>query len=135
VTHNLSLFISLDLNDNDTEIIETANNEKIKTRKLDIVDLKMIIDEKPTNVTISNIHYCLKLDSNLISLDVLEAKRFEFRDRNNRLSVIDAESDVILQAKRQNNVYSLNQSRHFSLSIHWSTKLASTWSLTDHVTH
>jgi hypothetical protein len=115
VTHDSSLFISSDLN-HDTETIETANDENIETRRSDIIDLKMIINDQNTSVTISNVHYCFELDSNLISLEVLEIKRFEFRDLNDRLSVIDNEKDVILQAKRQNNVYSLNQSRHFNYS-------------------
>jgi hypothetical protein len=115
VTHDASLFISSDLND-DIETIETANDEKIETRESDIIDLKIIIDDKVINVTILNVHYCFELDSNLISLEVLETKRFEFRSLNDRLLIIDNERDVILQARRQNNVYSLNQSRHFSYS-------------------
>jgi hypothetical protein len=116
VTHDSSLFISPDLNDDDIETIETVSDEKIDTRKSGTIDLKMIINDQITSVTISNVHYCFELDSNLISLGILKAKRFEFRGRNDRLSVIDNESDVILQAGRQNNVYSLNQPRHFSYS-------------------
>jgi hypothetical protein len=116
VTHDFSLFISSDLNDDDIETIETISDEKIDTRKSGFIDLKMIIDDQNTSVTISNVHYCFELDSNLISLEVLEIKSFEFRSLNGRLSVIDNEKDVILQAERQNNVYSLNQLRHFSYS-------------------
>jgi hypothetical protein len=36
----------------------------------------------------------------LISLEVLEIKRFEFRSLNDWLSIIDNEKNVILQAKR-----------------------------------
>ncbi len=99
MTHDFSLFISSDLND-DIETIETANDEKIETRRSDIIDLKMIISDQNTNVTISNVHYCFELDSNLISLKMLKAKRFEFKNLNDRLSVIDNEKDVILQARR-----------------------------------
>jgi hypothetical protein len=115
VTHDLSLFISSNLDDN-IETIETISDEKIETRESDIIDLKMIINDQNTNVTMSNVHYCSELDSNLISLEILKAKGFEFRGLNDRLSIIDNEEDVILQARRQNNVYSLNQSRHFSYS-------------------
>ncbi len=116
VTHDSSLFISPDLNDDDIETIETASEEKIETRKSGTIDLEMTINDQNTSATISNVHYCPELDSNLILLGVLEVKRFEFRGLNDRLSVIDNESDVILQARRQNNVYSLNQLRHFSYS-------------------
>ncbi len=115
MTYDLSLFISFDLND-DIETIETISDEKIETRKSDTIDLKMIIDRKITSITILNVHYCPELDLNLISLEVSEIKKFQFRSLNDRLSVIDNKRDVILQAKRQNNVYSLNQSRHFSYS-------------------
>ncbi len=94
MTHDFSLFISSDLND-DIETIETANDEKIDTRKSNTIDLKMIIDDQKTSVTILNVHYCLELDSNLISLEVLKIKNFEFKDLNNRLSIIDDENDVI----------------------------------------
>jgi hypothetical protein len=76
----------------------------------------MNVDDKNISVTMSNVHYCLELNSNLISLDVLKAKRFDFRDRKDWLSIINKDDDVILQAKRQNNVYSLLQSRHFNCS-------------------
>ncbi len=99
MTHDFSLFISSDLND-DIETIETANDEKIETRKSGTIDLKMIINDQNTNVTISNVHYCFELDSNLISLEVLEVKSFEFRSQNDRLSIIDDEKDVILQIRR-----------------------------------
>jgi hypothetical protein len=116
VTHDHRLFISLDLNVDVIERIETTNDEKIKTRETKTIRLKMIIVKKNINVTMSDVHYCFELNSNLIFLDVLKAKRFDFRDRKNWLSVINKDDDVILQAKRQNNVYSLLQSRHFNCS-------------------
>ncbi len=98
--HDFSLFISSNLNDDDIETIKTISDEKIETRKSSIIDLKMIINDQNINVTISNVHYCFELDSNLISLEVLEIKRFEFRSLNDWLSIIDNEKNVILQAKR-----------------------------------
>jgi hypothetical protein len=80
--HDFSLFISSNLNDDDIETIKTISDEKIETRKSSIIDLKMIINDQNINVTISNVHYCFELDSNLISLEVLEIKRFEFRSLN-----------------------------------------------------
>ncbi len=119
VTHDLKLFIS-DLNENVIECIETANDEQIETRETETIDLEMIVNDKNINATMSNVHYCLELNSNLISFDVLKEKRFDFRDRKDWLSVIDEDDDVVLQAKRQNNFYSLLQSRHFDCSNSWS---------------
>ena len=121
VTHDLTLFISSDLND-DTELIETVSDEQIETRESGTIDLKMIIDDKIISVTISNVHYCLELDSNLISLEVLEVKDFEFRGKSEWLRVIDQDEDIMLESRRQNKIYSLNQSRHFS----YSTKISKT---------
>jgi hypothetical protein len=64
----------------------------------------------------SNVHYCLELNSNLISFDVLKAKKFDFHDRKDWLSIINENDDVILQTKRQNNVYFLLQSCFFNCS-------------------
>lgn len=71
VTHDLSLFITPDLNTDDTELIETASDEQIETRVSGKIDLEMTIDGKNTSATVSNVHYCPELDSNLISLGVL----------------------------------------------------------------
>jgi Fic family protein len=116
VIHDLRLFISLDLNTDVIEWIETANDEQIETRETETIRLEMNVADKNISVTMSDVHYCLELNSNLISLDVLEAKKFDFRDRKDWLSVINEDDDVVLQAKRQNNVYSLLQSRHFHCS-------------------
>jgi hypothetical protein len=78
VTHDLSLFIS-DLNNDDTELIEIASDEQIETRETEDVDLDA---DNERNIILSNVHYCLELDSNLISLDLLESKEFDFRAKN-----------------------------------------------------
>jgi hypothetical protein len=79
VTHDLLLFIS-DLNSDDTELIEIVSNEQIETRKTEDVDLDA---DNERNIILSNVHYCFELDSNLISLDLLESKEFDFRAKNN----------------------------------------------------
>ncbi len=109
VTHDLFLFIS-DLNSNDTELIEIVNDEQIKTRETENVDLDA---DNKKDIILSNVHYCLELDSNLISLDLLESKEFDFRAKNNWLTV-ENDNRSILIAKRQNNVYSL---RHFDARL------------------
>jgi hypothetical protein len=82
VTHDLRLFIS-DLNENVIECIETVNDEQIETRESETIEIEMIVNDKNTIVTMTNVHYCLELNSNLISLDVLKAKEFDFLDRKN----------------------------------------------------
>jgi hypothetical protein len=78
VTHDLSLFIS-NLNSDDTELIEIVSDEQIETRETEDVDLDA---DNEKYIILSNIHYCLELDSNLISLDLLESKEFDFRAKN-----------------------------------------------------
>jgi hypothetical protein len=81
VIHDLRLFISLDLNADDIECIETASDEQIETRGSETIEIEMTVNDKNTTVTMTDVHYCLELNSNLISLDVLKAKRFDFLDR------------------------------------------------------
>jgi hypothetical protein len=83
VTHDLRLFISLDLNADDIECIETTSDEQIKTRESETIEIEMTVDDKNITVTMTDVHYCFELNSNLISLDVLKAKRFDFLDRKN----------------------------------------------------
>jgi hypothetical protein len=83
VTHDLRLFISFDLNADDIECIETASGEQIETRGSETVEIEMTVDDKNTTLTMTDVHYCLELNSNLISLGVLKAKRFDFLDRKN----------------------------------------------------
>jgi hypothetical protein len=81
VIHDLRLFISLDLNADDIECIETASDEQIETRESETIEIEITVDDKNTTVTMTDVHYCLELNSNLISLDVLKIKRFDFIDR------------------------------------------------------
>jgi hypothetical protein len=80
VTHDLRLFIS-DLNEDVIECIETASDEQIETRGSGTIEIEMTVDDKNITVTMTDVHYCLELNSNLISLDVLKAKKFDFLDR------------------------------------------------------
>jgi hypothetical protein len=82
VTHDLRLFIS-DLNADVIECIETVSDEQLETRGSETIEIEMTVDDKNTTVTMTDVHYCLELNSNLISLDVLKAKRFDFLDRKN----------------------------------------------------
>jgi hypothetical protein len=78
VIHDLFLFIS-DLNIDDIELIEIANDEQIETRELEDVDLDV---NNERDIILLNVHYCFELDSNLIFLDLLESKKFDFRVKN-----------------------------------------------------
>lgn len=49
------------------------------------------------------------MDSNLLSLGVLEAKGFEFKANDGVLNVKDTAGDVVLQSKRKGTVYPLSQ--------------------------
>jgi hypothetical protein len=109
VTHDLFLFTS-DLNSDDTELIEIVSDEQIETRETENVDLDA---DNERDIILSNAHYCSELDSNLISLDLLESKGFDFRAKNGWLTVKDDDRSV-LTAKRQNNVYPL---RHFDARL------------------
>ncbi len=109
VTHDLFLFIS-DLNSDDTELIEIVNDEQIETRETEDVDFDA---DNERDIILSNVHYCFELDSNLISLDLLESKGFDFRAKNDWLTIEDDDRSVLI-AKRQNNVYSL---RHFDARL------------------
>ncbi len=109
VTHDLSLFIS-NLNSDDTELIEIVSDEQIETRETEDVDLDA---DNEKYIILSNIHYCLELDSNLISLDLLESKEFDFRAKNDWLTIENDDRSVLI-AKRQNNVYSL---KHFDARL------------------
>jgi hypothetical protein len=91
-------------------MIETISDEQIETRDADTIELERTISDRNSSATVTNVHYCLEMDSNLLSLGIFEAKGFEFRGKNGHLQVIDDENDdVVLEAKRQNNVYLLNQ--------------------------
>jgi hypothetical protein len=122
VTHDLRLFIS-DLNADVIECIETVSDEQIKTRESKTIEIEMTVNDKNTTVTMTDVHYCLELNSNLISFDVLKAKKFDFLDRKNWLTVINEDDDVVLQANCQNNVYFLLQFRHFDCSNSWDKAL------------
>jgi hypothetical protein len=69
------------LNADDIECIETASGEQIMTRGSGTIEIEMTVDDKNTTVTVTDVHYCLELNSNLISLDVLKAKEFDFLGR------------------------------------------------------
>jgi hypothetical protein len=124
ITHDLTLFMS-EL-DSRVESIETATGEKIQTRGAGIINVDVILDSNEhTNVHLHDVHYCPEVDSNLLSLGVLEEKGHTFNAKNSVLRVLDSDEDVVLVANRQRNVYVLHQpieSNQYSLSPIFSIK-------------
>jgi hypothetical protein len=69
------------LNADDKECIETASDEQIVTRGSETIEIEITVDNKNTTVTMTDVHYCPESNSNLIFLDVLKAKGFDFLDQ------------------------------------------------------
>lgn len=67
MTHNLSLYITHDL-DHQLAEIEIADGTIFKTQGVGIIDYHVLVCIKHTQIELSNIHYLSKLDANLISL-------------------------------------------------------------------
>ena len=77
MTHDLRLYINSDL-DPIQEWFKMADGHKIQTHGLGIIALETLMDGESKYVYLHNVHYCLELDLNLLSLGVLEKKGFEF---------------------------------------------------------
>ena len=95
--------------DDQYELIETVSGELIKTRGAGTINLDVLIDGRVTSVDLMNVHYCPEIDSNLLSLGILEAKDFEFVGRRGHLKVFDDVCDFVLIGKRANLVDPLMQ--------------------------
>lgn len=124
VTHDLSLYLSFDPSDLDdqSQWIETTSDEQIATHEAGTINLDITLNSKNTNIHLHNVYFCFELDSNLLFLGALEAKGFEFHDRKGKLEITNDEREIVLVAKRDNNlVYSLQQSN--KLYNHHSTEM------------
>ena len=75
MTHDLRLYISSDL-DPIHEWFETANGYKIQAKGSGTIALETLIDGENSYIHLRNVHYCPELDSNLLSLGILETKGF-----------------------------------------------------------
>ena len=84
MTHNLSLYITLDL-DHQTIKIETADSTILKTQDAGTIDLHVSAGNEHTQIELNNIYYLPKLDANLISFGVLKEKRCGFHAVNGLL--------------------------------------------------
>jgi hypothetical protein len=83
--------------DSQVESIETITREKIQTRDANIINVNIILDSnKHINVHLHDVHYCLEVNSNLLSLSVLEEKDHTFNIKNSVLRVLDSDENVVL---------------------------------------
>ncbi len=106
--------------DSRVESIETITRGKIQTRDASTINVNIILNSNEhTNVHLHDVHYYLKVNSNLLSLSVLEEKDHTFNVKNNVLNVLNSDEDVVLVVNKQRNVYVLHQfikSNQYSLS-------------------
>ncbi len=109
MTHDPRLYINADL-DPDHEWFETADGQEIQIQGAGTIALETLLDDKSAYVHLHNVHYCPELDSNLLSLGILENKGFQFVGKQGFLYIIDNEGDKVLQAKREGTLYPLVQS-------------------------
>jgi hypothetical protein len=112
ITHDLILFMT-ELN-SQFEWIETVIDQEIQIRDVGTINLDVILDSDENikkqfiNIHLHDVHYCLEVNSNLLSLDVLEEKDLIFNARNDVLQVLDSDENVVLVINRQRNVYVLH---------------------------
>lgn len=95
MTHNLCLYINVDL-DPIQKLFEMVDDYKIQTQSVSIIILKTLLDNESAFVYLQNVHYCSEFDSNLLSLKILEKKKFQFVGKQGFLYLIDNEKDKVL---------------------------------------
>ena len=108
ITHDISAFLSTDLDDNTEEIL-AADGVVLRTRGSGTIALATSVNGNDSFIHLHNVHYCPEIDTNLLSLGALEAKRLRFSAENSMLEVRDFDGKTVFQAKRRNNVYPLLQ--------------------------
>jgi uncharacterized protein YlxP (DUF503 family) len=107
IIHDLILFMT-ELN-NQFEWIETITNQKIQTRNVETINLEIMLNDENINVHFHDVHYCFEVNSNLLSLSVLEEKIHTFNVKNAILRVLNDDEDVVLVINKQRSVYVLHQ--------------------------
>lgn len=76
--------------DDPCEEIKTASGDVLRTRGAGTFAMEILIDGVCKYIALSVVHRCPGIDSNLISLGVLEAKGFEFTAKDESLDVKDS---------------------------------------------
>ncbi len=95
MTHDPRFYINADL-DPVHKWFETADGHNIQTKSAGTIALKMLLDDKSEYVHLHNVHYFPELDSNLLSLGILEKKGFQFVGKQGFLYIIDNEEHKVL---------------------------------------
>ena len=108
MTHNLSLYITPDL-DHQTAKIETADDTILKMQDASTIDLCVSIGNEYIQIKLSNIHFLPKMDANLILFEVLEEKGCEFCIVNGFLQIKDKKNNIVMESIKDNGVYPLWQ--------------------------
>ena len=106
ITHNLSLYIKLDL-DYQTAEIKTTDGTILQTQVANTINLHVSVENKYIQIELSNVPYLPRLNTNLILFGVLEKKRYEFYIVNGLLQIKDKEDNIVMEFLRDNGVNSL----------------------------
>jgi hypothetical protein len=107
IIHDLILFM-IELN-SQFEWIETVTSQKIRIREVETINLEIMLNNENINVHFHDVHYCFEVNSNLLSLSVLEEKHHTFNAKNEILRVLNDDEDVVLVINKQRSVYVLHQ--------------------------
>lgn len=106
MTHTNSYYITKLHATNLTIIV--ADGSAIRASGVGTIEVTAYFGNRPEQVTISNVYYCPELESNLLSLGILEEKGYKFVGHNGTLSVLDSEEETVLQASRDGTLYRAN---------------------------
>lgn len=104
MTHNRSLYTTQPLDDQ-FHHVTIATGVPITTQGAGTVSLKKFLNGTPMSHSLHNVHYAPAIKSNVLSLPVLHAKGFTVRVMLGITQVLDKEGNVVLQAKREGNLY------------------------------
>lgn len=126
ITHDISIFLSFNFNDNSKDIL-AANRVVLRTWGSGIIVLATSVNRVDLFVHFHNIHSCFEINTNLLSLGALEAKKLWFSAENSILEVWNFDSETVFQTKRCDSVYPLLQSmlqeyHHWSKKVYYMTK-------------
>ena len=106
MTHDLNLYITPDL-DHLTVGTKIADGTIFQTPKTGTINLHVLVSNEHTEIELSNVHYLPELNTNLISLGVLEENGCEFHTINSFLQIKDKDDDIVMKSIRDNSVYPL----------------------------
>ncbi len=68
-----------------------------------------MLNDENINVHLHDVHYCLEVNSNLLSLSVLEEKHHTFNVKNAILRMLNDDENIVFVIHKQRSVYVLHQ--------------------------